>query len=544
MRKSSSDWSIVAFLIGINIALLYFQRIYDLISPDVAFHISKIICASRGSPFLDPVLGVNSVYPAYFHIIYGVVYKLHPSIFTIKILWIAQYASFLIISALLFREVNKNIFPLLFFILPFLYYAPTGKYILLLNPFNFSLNFVLLALLMVVRGVKCRSQMKRRKYIYLSSIFSGVSSAIWWPNVLIWILVYYFLREEMRRLWLGGLLAFLAVFSSLFFVQMMLVRDMIHEYFHAPLARMGGEIRFNPRDAVVRWLTSVFLRGDVQFLSKLHLISTHQMIGVVLIFNSFLCSFIFSSLILLAFWSLMVKRNKIKQFKFAGRSGVALIFALLFLSPVIPSSYLRRLSFVAGLLLLPYLSQSLSKNRKRIYYVVLIAGFVEFLFVAVWDLPSLGLELNLGKNLYGLYDQALSSDTQTVAHLVAEIQKEYPHFRALSEPLDLRMLVIYDPVLGFSLLHQKSHVYYTSPPEMSEKMYKEMIMLSEKLQNETLVNLPDNIIVVLNKNTPKILLRNVNVDHLSKIGGSVCEIGNWAVVVPAGFAFECEHKNP
>src|SRR5262245_57649609 len=72
--QSASRASLTALLAAAAAAIaVLLQPPFAFQSPDGSYHLAKILRASLGDPFRDPVSGTPSLYPPLFHLVWGTV---------------------------------------------------------------------------------------------------------------------------------------------------------------------------------------------------------------------------------------------------------------------------------------------------------------------------------------------------------------------------------------------------------------------------------------------------------------------------------------
>jgi hypothetical protein len=150
------DWAVVllgVLLLASAVALLL-QPPFAFYSPDVSYHTGRILRAGEGDWFRDPWAGTFTIYPSLFHVLWGGVQRA-TGVDTIQIARaggvlniVATFAGFFFLALQLTRDRSRAALATL--ALGAVLLAPTGRYVLLLNPVNFTLaplftGFALLA---------------------------------------------------------------------------------------------------------------------------------------------------------------------------------------------------------------------------------------------------------------------------------------------------------------------------------------------------------------------------------------------------------------
>jgi hypothetical protein len=150
------DWAVV--LLGVvlvaSAVALALQPPFAFYSADVSYHTARILRAGEGDWFRDPFAGTLTIYPSLFHVLWGGVQRA-TGVDTIQIARVgsalnvvATLPAFFFLALQLSRDRTRAALATL--ALGVVLLAPTGRYVLLLNPVNFTLapllaGFALLA---------------------------------------------------------------------------------------------------------------------------------------------------------------------------------------------------------------------------------------------------------------------------------------------------------------------------------------------------------------------------------------------------------------
>lgn len=139
------DWAVAALaivLLASALALLL-QPPFAFYSPDVSYHTGRILRAGEGDWFRDPWAGTLTIYPSLFHVLWGGVQRATGAD-TIPIARaggvlnvVATLLAFCFLALQLTRDRTRA--ALATMALGAVLLAPTGRYVLLLNPVNFTL---------------------------------------------------------------------------------------------------------------------------------------------------------------------------------------------------------------------------------------------------------------------------------------------------------------------------------------------------------------------------------------------------------------------
>jgi hypothetical protein len=151
------DWAVVtllAVLLASAVALLL-QPPFAFYSPDVSYHTGRILRAGEGDWFRDPWAGTFTIYPSLFHVLWGGVQRA-TGVDTIQIARaggvlniVATFAGFFFLALQLTRDRSRAALATL--ALGAVLLAPTGRYVLLLNPVNFTLAPLFTGFALLVR---------------------------------------------------------------------------------------------------------------------------------------------------------------------------------------------------------------------------------------------------------------------------------------------------------------------------------------------------------------------------------------------------------
>lgn len=127
-------------------------------SPDGSYHAAKLLRAKQGQPFLDPFAGTPSIYPAFFHWWYGALGR---------ILGLEPFRHFSVAGVVNFFGLCVGFFflghaalgsleraALAGLALPLLFYAPSGRHILVANPANLALPLLFAGAAFLVRSLR------------------------------------------------------------------------------------------------------------------------------------------------------------------------------------------------------------------------------------------------------------------------------------------------------------------------------------------------------------------------------------------------------
>jgi len=271
---SASQTTIALLLLALSLALLTLWRSFPFAfySPDGSFHAAKLLRASEGDPFRDPFSGTPSLYPAAFHWSYGTlnrVLRLDP----LPLYRLAGVLNFSLLFAAFFACARSALghtgkAAVATLLLPLLFYAPTGRHILVVNPANFALPILLFgaaALLASLGG-------SRRTGLLGLAALSLAANAVWYlglPALACVIGYALVVRPEQRPVWWKALAA-LVLPGLVTVAQFLAIRDVLGDYtgfVSGEWGRQGG----GALDAgLVRdWLEALVTKGNTRFLPAL-----------------------------------------------------------------------------------------------------------------------------------------------------------------------------------------------------------------------------------------------------------------------------------
>jgi hypothetical protein len=151
------DWAVI--VLGVVLvacaAALAVQPPFAFYSPDVSYHTARTLRASEGDWFRDPFAGTLTIYPGLFHVLWGSVQRA-TGVDTIRIAWmggllniVATWLAFFFLALHLTRDRTRAALATL--ALGVVILAPTGRYMLLLNPVNFTLAPLFAGFALLVR---------------------------------------------------------------------------------------------------------------------------------------------------------------------------------------------------------------------------------------------------------------------------------------------------------------------------------------------------------------------------------------------------------
>jgi hypothetical protein len=266
--------SILFAVLFIAVSILSLQLPFMYYSDDVLFHSAKIMAAKDGDFFTDPITGWESIYPPLFHIINGKIADIFSlsSFQTSRMLQVVQFLGCFLAAFFLFTIAiglkEQAAFATLCLVL--LFYAPTGKYWLLHNPYNYSLMFVITGAALLL----WYAETSQLRFGISGAVFLGIGVDIWWFNVapasglavgtLLKFISEHRLRSETKSLSLIAL-TFILVLSYNFWVFLQ-IRNSLPYYFDM---FNTDHSKYNVSKALYDSISTFLLKGNQQFFGYL-----------------------------------------------------------------------------------------------------------------------------------------------------------------------------------------------------------------------------------------------------------------------------------
>ena len=134
---------VLAVVLLASAVALLLQPPFAFYSPDVSYHTARIVRSGEGDWFRDPFAGTLAIYPGLFHALWGGVQRV-TGVDTIQIAKaagvlnvVATSLAFFFLALQVLRDRTRA--ALATMALGLVLMAPTGRYVLLLNPVNFTL---------------------------------------------------------------------------------------------------------------------------------------------------------------------------------------------------------------------------------------------------------------------------------------------------------------------------------------------------------------------------------------------------------------------
>lgn len=252
-------------------ALLAVQFPITLYSPDVSFHAAKLLRATSGEFFVDPFTGTPTLYPTLFHLCFGLLNRAlrlqaHELISLITVVNFAGlFAGFYYFVRPFFA--NAELASLCVLALALVFPAPTGHYILLAQPSNFSFVFLFAGFGALYRYLLSSKVV----YLVAGGLLTSLAVNIWWSNVLgaasvLLVLAYFKIaRDGMPRYSHIGLLLLALFLPALFTLwHVYSIREIVPNYF-AGISEGDGRAWNEVSKAVSNWLISLLTKGNLPF---------------------------------------------------------------------------------------------------------------------------------------------------------------------------------------------------------------------------------------------------------------------------------------
>ena len=148
---------LLAAALLLAVAYLASHAPFAFYSPDGSYHAAKLLRAREGEPFVDPFSGTPSIYPSLFHWCYAALGELlrlsSLRLFGVAgaLNFLALFAAFLALARTALGTLERAAFAAL--LLPLLFYAPSGRHILVANPANLGLPLLLAGATLLARSL-------------------------------------------------------------------------------------------------------------------------------------------------------------------------------------------------------------------------------------------------------------------------------------------------------------------------------------------------------------------------------------------------------
>ncbi len=182
--KARVSVALLALTVTAAATLLALQRPFAFYSPDVSFHAAKLLRASHGEIFRDPVTGTPSIYPPAFHVLFGSLnrlLRLDPPHLAVLI-EVVDFVGLMVAAFFLARAVigDSGEAAVCTLCLPLLFYSPTGRHVLLVSPSNFALVLQLAGFAVVCTALRSG----RDSVLAAGALLSGVAvNVVWYDAV-------------------------------------------------------------------------------------------------------------------------------------------------------------------------------------------------------------------------------------------------------------------------------------------------------------------------------------------------------------------------
>ena len=194
-------WCITLLLtLAISGTILALEFPTGFYSPDVSYNTAKILRASEGEFFIDPFIGIPTIYPSLYHFCFGLLKRFldFDSLQIVQLImlfdFIGLFAAFFYCARAFFNNTEET--SLCVLALPLIFYAPTGRYILYAQPSAFSYVFLVFGI-----GALYKYFMSPRLiYLALGGFLLSFAVNIWWINAfvvfpMLLLLIYYIIRR-------------------------------------------------------------------------------------------------------------------------------------------------------------------------------------------------------------------------------------------------------------------------------------------------------------------------------------------------------------
>lgn len=371
---------VAAIVLSLQLPFLYY-------SDDIVFHAAKIQAAMDGDFFTDPITGFHSLYPPLFHVIAGSAanlldltsFQISRGVQLVQFLGLLASAFFLF-SIVLCSPEKAALGTLL---LVFTFYAPSGKYWLIHNPFNFSVMFTLAGVALLLSYLRT----ERLWQGLLGAFIAGIAVNIWWWNIIPvmgivagMLLTSYRQGESgciRRRLVLPGLaFLFACGFTAWSLYE---IRDVLPDYGYDMHAQSyAGQHGLGATFG--NWVSHFLLKGNQQFFKYLYPAALDSSSRMVVVYG-LVASVYYYLFVLPLNWFMIVvaaretvARRRLKRL--GGRDllvGAAVITFVLSIAALFRTdpSVMRRIQFYCYIFVIPtfvvYLYRVSNLNIRRTF---------------------------------------------------------------------------------------------------------------------------------------------------------------------------------
>lgn len=456
-------------LLAMATILLLTKPPFLFYSPDISYHSSKILRAMHGEYFLDPFSGTQTIYHPLFHVVFGSLNRvLQFNAFEMMQLiglvnFLGLFLGFFLLAKVVLKDNKLAYVGTLS--LALIFYAPTGRYILLQNPSNFSLIFLLPSLACLYSYAENR----KVRQLALGSILGGIAVNIWWYNILplgafALGLAFYFIRSKQfsKEILLAPVLFMIPFLFTIWHLYS--IQDVLPDY-----GEKAEPIRAMDLNFMRAWLDTFFLKGNQQFASKLTPLSLNSLHFYLLI---------------MPFNLALLAGSAISYFKVRAKgNGNTTLARVLFISAVLlillsipiflfcKGAHVRRVQFIAYILLLIF--------AYKMYVVFMPRNLVRWILPVVATMSAIALLVTVSHTAKPFTSQ-IPQETREVVNFIESIPS-HEDTRMFALGGSLRRLT---PFVEFrSFVGPRHGTYYSQDPVSSERLYNQYSSIKEKRQD-------------------------------------------------------------
>ncbi len=534
------------FVISCAVILLSVQIPFAYYSGDNVFHVAKISAAADGEFFTDPITGCQTIYPPYFHIIWGKItqifglngFQVSRLIQAINFLGLFGAGFFLLM--VIFKNTEKASLATLS--IGLLIYAPTGKYIFLQSPYNFSLPFILggIALLLLFY------QTDRMKYAIPAALVLGWGINIWWWNIIpvggiLVGLIIVMLRENWRKLisskfLITGLL--IGMILCLNFWPLYKIREILPNYDY-DMSKYSYAGKHTFIENITAWLGTFIFKGNQQFFK--HLVpSVLGSSSTVVLLYGFVAS-IYYYLIVLPFNCLMIflaAKGGLKSLreKYSGIEIILMCGAVsAFLLSVVAlyrtdQSVVRRIQFYAFLLPLPVFFRYVWTRfdplvrRRRMTMAVALVFSLAIMFTVIYR-----FEPNINNNLPATRREVIQFINNIPNHAQTRIFLAENDTQILAREVRFRSFILSGHPTYFRQDERQADSVYNAYMMILSRTYQSLDRLAEfdtkyAIIGKSSVNLSPVINQISENSSPDRMI-----GYFKKVGSVVLENDDWVI---------------
>jgi hypothetical protein len=266
----------------VSALLLFVQFPFAFYSPDMGLHAAKLLRAQSGELFRDPVSGTPSIYPSLFHAVFGLG-AAGLGLCTLDLTRVIQIVNLLGLLVA-FRCAARAVLgdgedaSACALCLPLLFYAPSGRHVLVQSPANFALPFVMLGVAMLVQHLASG----RVRPLFWGFFFVSLAANVaWYHAVSVAALaggLALVRRGRMRAREAALTLLAIALPCGFTAYHLFAIRSFLPSYADwaaAEAATVGG-VEWT-RGGMIDWLTNLVTKGNGRFQALLERSATARL---------------------------------------------------------------------------------------------------------------------------------------------------------------------------------------------------------------------------------------------------------------------------